>query len=164
MKFVEERPYTKPEVAAKSLLEIASTTEPDARGRIDVGQVNIAFLREGRPADDYRAGIALLRADGLIEMHPTLHRHSATDRVQCYGFVSVPLARTTPPSIVHSEDDTVYLVEDNFGRPPAGIVLGTKDPRPISGGFSRCRNRAHSADCGAAELSPSGWGDLGRCN
>jgi len=28
-----------------------------------------AFLREGGSPDEYRAGIARLRADGLIEMH-----------------------------------------------------------------------------------------------
>ena len=61
----------KPDEIAKRLLEIANTTEPGADGRIDVGQVNIVFLREdGRP-DDYRAGIEWLKADGMIDMHPS---------------------------------------------------------------------------------------------
>ena len=44
-------------------------TEAGPDGRIDVGQVNIVFLREGGEAYEYRAGIALLKRDGLIDMH-----------------------------------------------------------------------------------------------
>ena len=40
-------------------------------GGIDVGQVNIVFLREGGKPDDYRAGIKWLKADGMIDMHPS---------------------------------------------------------------------------------------------
>ena len=40
----------KPDEIAKRLLEIANTTEAGADGRIDVGQVNIVFLREGGKA------------------------------------------------------------------------------------------------------------------
>ena len=59
----------KVEDTAKRLLEIANTTEAGPDGRIDVGQVNIVFLREGGKPDDYRAGIEWLKADGMIEMH-----------------------------------------------------------------------------------------------
>lgn len=34
-------------------------------------QVNIIFLREGGNPDDYRAGIERLKADGMIDMHPS---------------------------------------------------------------------------------------------
>jgi hypothetical protein len=68
MKFVEDRPYAKPDAAARRLLEIANGTDSD-QGKIDVGQVNIVFLREGGSPDEYRAGISRLRADGLISMH-----------------------------------------------------------------------------------------------
>jgi hypothetical protein len=57
--------------AAKRLLEIANTTEAGPDGRIDVGQVNIVFLREGGKPDDYRAGIEWLKVDGWIDMHPS---------------------------------------------------------------------------------------------
>ena len=61
----------KPDDVAKRLLEIANTTEAGPDGRIDVGQVNIVFLREGGKPDDYRAGIERLKADGMIDMHPS---------------------------------------------------------------------------------------------
>ena len=47
------------------------TTEAGPDGGIDVGQVNIVFLREGGKPDDYRAGIEWLKADGMIDMHPS---------------------------------------------------------------------------------------------
>ena len=51
---------------------IANTTEAGPDGRIDFGQVNIVFLREGGRPDDYRAGIERLRADGMmIDMDPS---------------------------------------------------------------------------------------------
>ena len=61
----------KVEETAKRLLEIANTTEAGPDGGIDVGQVNIVFLREGGKPDDYRAGIEWLKADGMIDMHPS---------------------------------------------------------------------------------------------
>ena len=68
----------KPDDVAKRLLEIANTTEAGPDGRIDVGQVNIIFLREGGKPDDYRAGIEWLKADGMIDMHPRRHLLSAS--------------------------------------------------------------------------------------
>jgi hypothetical protein len=68
--FVEDRPFARTEAAAKRLLEIASTTEPDAHGHIYVEVVNVAFLRDGGAPDDYRAGMAQLTAAGLVDMHP----------------------------------------------------------------------------------------------
>ena len=57
--------------AAQRLLEIASTVETASEGRIYVELVNAAFLREGGNADDYRAGVERLNADGLIDVHPS---------------------------------------------------------------------------------------------
>jgi hypothetical protein len=58
----------KPDDAAKRLLEIANCIDaPD--GRIYVERVNAVFLNEGGDAYEYRAGIALLKRDGLIDMH-----------------------------------------------------------------------------------------------
>ena len=51
----------KPDDIAKRLLEVANTTEAGPDGRIDVGQVNIVFLREGGKPDDYRASSGLRR-------------------------------------------------------------------------------------------------------
>jgi hypothetical protein len=68
MKFVEDRPYAKPDAAAARLLEIANGIDAPG-GKVDVGQVNIIFLREGGSPNEYRAGIELLKADGLIDMH-----------------------------------------------------------------------------------------------
>ena len=60
----------KPEAAARRLLEIANGIDAP-EGRVDVGQVNIVFLREGGSPDEYRAGMMHLRADDLIVMHPS---------------------------------------------------------------------------------------------
>ena len=60
MKFVEDRPYAKPQSAAARLLEIANGIDV-SEGKVDVGQVNIVFLREGGNPDEYRAGMMQLR-------------------------------------------------------------------------------------------------------
>ena len=79
MKFDQDRPYAKPDAAARRLLEIANVTEAD-QGKIDVGQVNIVFLREGGSPDEYRAGIAHLQADGLINLHDSGAHFTFTDK------------------------------------------------------------------------------------
>lgn len=43
--------------------------QPAPASPIYVELVNAAFLREGGSPDEFRAGIANLKADGLIEMH-----------------------------------------------------------------------------------------------
>jgi len=57
------------EETANRLLEIATMVETDPEGRIFVERVNAVFLNEGGEAYDYRSGIALLKRDGLIDMH-----------------------------------------------------------------------------------------------
>ena len=47
MKFVEPRPFGDPDVAARKLIEIASTIEPVQNGRIFVELVNVPFLKAG---------------------------------------------------------------------------------------------------------------------
>ena len=61
-----------------ALLEIANTTEAGPDGRIDVGQVNIIFLREGGNPDDYRAGIERLKADGIENLNDKSKREGGT--------------------------------------------------------------------------------------
>jgi len=60
-----------PANAAKRLLEIASSIDASYDGRVYVEKVNLAFLREGGLPDEYRAGIDRLKADGLIDLHPS---------------------------------------------------------------------------------------------
>ena len=45
MKFVELHPFSDPDVAARKLVEIASTIEPVQDGRIYVELVNAPFLK-----------------------------------------------------------------------------------------------------------------------
>ncbi len=79
MKFVQDRPYAAPDAAARRLLEIANGAEAD-QSKVDVGQVNIVFLREGGSPDEYRAGIERLKADGLIELHASGTYFTFTDK------------------------------------------------------------------------------------
>jgi hypothetical protein len=57
------------EEAANHLLEIANMVETGPDGRIYVERINAVFLNEGGEPYEYRAGIALLERDGLIDMH-----------------------------------------------------------------------------------------------
>jgi hypothetical protein len=73
-KFVEERPYSKPEVAAAKLIEIARTLRVD-KGRIRVGEWNDTFRKAGSSVAEYSAGCDHAIAARIIEMH------------ECGGFV-----------------------------------------------------------------------------
>jgi hypothetical protein len=55
MKFVEPRPFADPDVAARKLIEIASTIEPVQNGRIYIELVNGPFLKAGGSGDEFRA-------------------------------------------------------------------------------------------------------------
>jgi len=55
MKFVEPRPFADPDVAARKLIEIASTIEPAQNGRIYIELVNAPFLKAGGSPDEYWA-------------------------------------------------------------------------------------------------------------
>ena len=69
MKFVEPRPYADPEIAARKLVEIASTIEPVQNGRIYIELVNAPFLRAGGSADEFRAGVDRAVAKGWLTRH-----------------------------------------------------------------------------------------------
>jgi hypothetical protein len=60
MKFIDSRPFSDPEVAAKKLMEIASGIEPVQDGRIFIELINWPFLHDlkGSPAE-YKAGLDL---------------------------------------------------------------------------------------------------------
>src|SRR6188472_2850888 len=53
MKFASARPFTDPEIAARKLIEIASTIEPVQDGRIYIEQLNgpVLFSHQGSPAE-----------------------------------------------------------------------------------------------------------------
>ena len=55
MKYVEPRPFADPDVAARKLIEIASTIEPAQNGRIYIELVNAPFLKAGGSPDEYWA-------------------------------------------------------------------------------------------------------------
>ena len=48
MKFVPDRPFADPDIAARKLVEIASTIEPVQNGRIYIELVNAPFLKAWR--------------------------------------------------------------------------------------------------------------------
>ncbi|MDB5091798.1 MAG: hypothetical protein JWR09_5792 [Mucilaginibacter sp.] len=73
-KFKQERPYAKPEAAARKLIEIARTLPVD-KGRMCVGKWNDLVRAAGGSVDEYAAGRDQAIADGVIVMH------------ECGGFV-----------------------------------------------------------------------------
>jgi hypothetical protein len=67
-KFAADRPFAKPEVAARKLLEIADELPID-QGRICIGKWNSIFLAAGGNVAEYTAGRDKAATDGLIEIH-----------------------------------------------------------------------------------------------
>jgi len=69
MKLVSDRPFSDPAVAARKLIEIASTVEAVQDGRIHIELVNLPFLRAGGSPDEYHAGIARAIDNGWVTRH-----------------------------------------------------------------------------------------------
>jgi hypothetical protein len=70
MKFVNQRPYADPAVAARKLLEIANATEVVQDGRIYIETINGQFLyKEGGTPEEYRAGLDYAIAKGWLWKH-----------------------------------------------------------------------------------------------
>ena len=69
-KYTNDRPLADPAIAARKLLEIASTIEPVQDGRIYIELLNGPFLfsHGGSPAE-YVAGVKLAIERGWIPMH-----------------------------------------------------------------------------------------------
>ena len=67
-KFVEPRPYSDPEAAARKLLEIAADIVT-AQGRVPVGRWNDEFRKAGGNVAEYAAGRDRAIADGTLRMH-----------------------------------------------------------------------------------------------
>jgi hypothetical protein len=57
MKFVEPNPLSDPDIAARKLVEIASTIEPGQEGRIYIELVNQPFLDAGAKPGQFRAAL-----------------------------------------------------------------------------------------------------------
>lgn len=83
MKYADTRPLADPEIAARKLVEIASTVEPVQDGRIHIEKINGPFLfsHGGSPAE-YGAGLAAAiarlaletRVRNICEVHTGRHR------------------------------------------------------------------------------------------
>ena len=70
MKFINQRPYADPDVAARKLLEIANATEAVQDGRIYIETINGQFLfKEGGTPEEYNAGLACAVANGWLCKH-----------------------------------------------------------------------------------------------
>ena len=70
MKFINQRPYSDPAVAARKLLEIANATEAVQDGRIYIETINGQFLfKEGGTPEEYSAGLACAVAKGWLWKH-----------------------------------------------------------------------------------------------
>jgi hypothetical protein len=70
MKFVEPRPLADPDVAARTIVEIASGLDHYMDGRLLVERINGPFLYElkGTPAE-YKAGLNRAIEKGWLVMH-----------------------------------------------------------------------------------------------
>ena len=69
MKFINQRPYADPAVAARKLLEIANATEA-VDGRIYIEKINGQFLfKEGGTPEEYSAGLKFAIVQGWLLKH-----------------------------------------------------------------------------------------------
>ena len=68
-KFVANRSFADPDVAARKIVEIANDVEAVQNGRIYIERVNAPFLAVGGTGDDFRAGIERAIALGWLWLH-----------------------------------------------------------------------------------------------
>ncbi|TYO64621.1 hypothetical protein FXV83_20700 [Bradyrhizobium hipponense] len=70
MKLVTERPFANPEVAARQLVQLASSIEPVQDGRIHIEKINYPFLYtlKGSGAE-FGAGIKYAVERGWLDLH-----------------------------------------------------------------------------------------------
>lgn len=69
LKFVEERPYAKPEAGAKFLMELIEKHRSPQGAFANVGIVNRAFLDAGGSVAEYGAARDYAIAQGWLTMH-----------------------------------------------------------------------------------------------
>jgi hypothetical protein len=92
MKFINQRPYTDPAVAARKLLEIANATEAVQDGRIYIEKINGQFLfkecaggaQRRRAEVRYRSGLTVEeRVRNICEVHGGGRRVVRCDAARC---------------------------------------------------------------------------------
>jgi hypothetical protein len=69
MKFVQPRPFTDPDAAARKFVEIANDVEAVQDGRIFIERINAPFLAAGGSGENFRAGIERAIALGWLWRH-----------------------------------------------------------------------------------------------
>ena len=70
MKFVDARPFSNPETAARRLLGLANAFEPIQDGRIYIEKINGPFLFELKGTlAEYKAGLDRTIANGWLVLH-----------------------------------------------------------------------------------------------
>jgi hypothetical protein len=69
MKYKEDRPLAKLDVAVSKLLAIANGMEPDHAGRLQVGAINEQFLGAGGNVHEYMAAVKAAIDCGYITVH-----------------------------------------------------------------------------------------------
>ena len=70
MKFINERPYSDPEKAARKIVEIANSVEVVRDGKVYIELINGPFLyREKGTPDEYKAGLDLAINRGWLVLH-----------------------------------------------------------------------------------------------
>jgi hypothetical protein len=69
MKFVERRPFTNPDAAARKIVKIANDVEAVQDDRIFIERINAPFLAAGGTGDDFRTGIERAIALGWLWQH-----------------------------------------------------------------------------------------------
>jgi hypothetical protein len=92
MKFID-RPFADPDVAARKLVEIASTIEPVQNGRIFIELVNAPFLKRGGSPGEYRAGLDRAIVKGWLTRHESgiyVRVHRGRRRALCLIGVARP--------------------------------------------------------------------------
>jgi hypothetical protein len=95
MKFINQRPYADPAVAARKLLEIANATEAVQDSRIYIEKINGQFLfKEGGTPGEYGAGLKFAIDQGWLLKHES--GPVRLKRTQCA--ISTASPRTRPRS------------------------------------------------------------------
>jgi hypothetical protein len=68
-RFVADRPFADPDVAAREIVEIANDVDAVQNGRIYIERVNAPFLAVGGTGDNFRAGVERAIALGWLWCH-----------------------------------------------------------------------------------------------
>jgi hypothetical protein len=69
MKFVTDRPFADPEMAARKLIELANEAEAVQGGRIYIERINAPFLAAGGTGHEFRAGLLRAVANSWLWLH-----------------------------------------------------------------------------------------------